>query len=149
MKHFLFQLHLSVAVLWLIIYIKAKALRLNIATTIKVITRKKCYLFLQIQTHINSVSAFSFSLTDWNFWSFETRMFLPTSSSRTCQLSVCVIFLLFQWPSLPLSFSFYGYVINWNMLKSKRKKIRLLVPKILSRHVLVNRFFTFKNWSAW
>ena len=46
----------------------------------------------------------------------ETRMFLRMSLSRTCQLNVCVIFLLFQWPSLPLSLSFYGYVINWNML---------------------------------
>ena len=27
------------------------------------------------------------------------------SLSRTCQLNVCVIFLLFQWPSLPLSLS--------------------------------------------
>ena len=43
----------------------------------------------------------------------ETRMFLRMSLSRTCQLNVCVyIFLLFQWPSLPLSLSFYGYRIN-------------------------------------
>ena len=62
---------------------------------------------------------------------------------------------------MPLSFSFYGYVINWNMLKSKRKRIRfemtpgfkpftirLLVPKILGRHVLVNRLFTSKNRST-
>ena len=46
----------------------------------------------------------------------ETRMFLRMRLNRACQLNVCVIFLLFQWPSLPLSLSFYGYVINWNML---------------------------------
>ena len=37
----------------------------------------------------------------------ETRMFLRMSLSRICQLNVCVIFLLFQWPSLPLSLLFY------------------------------------------
>ena len=79
----------------------------------------------------------------------ETRMFLRMSLSRTCQLNVCVIFLLFQWPSLPFSLSFYGYVINWNMFL--KVSLIILVPKILGGHysLIVNRFFTFKKRSTW